>query len=73
MPATTTKMCDSCREKHVFFLQMGSAAEFGKKYEYICPRNRSRVQFQPVKSDVWTRADVKIPGLVIVREVIARS
>jgi len=73
MPATTTKSCESCREQHILFLPIGSAAEVGKRYEYTCPRNRSRVQFQAGKSDVWRRADLKAPGSVVVREVIGRA
>lgn len=72
MPATLTKSCRSCREQHVLFLAIGNAAEPTKRYEYICPRDRSRVPFEATKQDAWKRADSKVPGSVIVRENLAR-
>jgi len=73
MPATTTKTCQSCRTQHHFFLPLGSAAEITKRYEYTCPKNQSRVPFTPIKADIWQRAEAKIPGLVIVREINSRG
>jgi hypothetical protein len=72
MPATLTKACRSCREQHVLFLAIGNTAEPTRRYEYICPRSRSRVLFEPTKQDAWKRADSKVPGSVIVREAVAR-
>jgi hypothetical protein len=72
MPATLTKACRSCREQHLLFLAIGNTAELTKRYEYICPRSRLRVLFEPAKQDAWKRVDSKIPGSVIVREAAAR-
>jgi len=73
MAATLAKLCPSCREQHVFFLPIGNAAEPMKRYEYTCPKQRSRVTFAPAKGDIWKRVDSKTPGYVVIREVIARS
>lgn len=70
MPATLTKACRSCRGQHGLFLAIGNSGEPTERYEYICPRNRSRVMFEPTKQDAWKRADSKIPGSVIIREAL---
>jgi hypothetical protein len=73
MSATVTKIFRSCREQHVFFLAIGNAVELAKRYEYTCPRNRTRVQFEPAKTDVWKQVDSKVPGSDIIREIVARA
>jgi hypothetical protein len=73
MAAVLTKACSSCREPHLFFLPIGNAAEPTRQYEFTCPKNRTRVRFQPEKHDPWRRVDSKQPGSIIVREVIAHG
>ena len=73
MAATTTKSCQSCGERHVLFLAVGRTAEAGKRFEYICPRKRDRVQFAATSNDGWKPADSKPPGSVNVREVVSRA
>ena len=73
MAATTAKTCQSCGERHVLFLAIRNTAEIGRRYEYICPRSRNRVQFEATKSDGWKQADSKPPGSVNVHQVVARA
>jgi hypothetical protein len=73
MAATVMKTCQSCKEQHVFFLPMGNAAEPTRRYEYTCPKSRTRVRFEPAKTDAWRAVDGKQPGSVIVREVVVHA
>ncbi len=72
MAATAINSCQRCGERHVLFFAIRNSVEVGRRYEFICPRGRDRVQFTATKDDGWKPTDSKPPGSVIVREVAAR-